>query len=214
LLINDWQVHHLQLSLEVQSDGFVKRTGPLLFGVFVPRNAYLIDIVEHGGWTREHVLTTIAKEWPDAGIVHEVKGALGLARQHADEERKVLRSNAINVFFEYGGKVYMPAGGLSTAGTSIAATMSADRVLRSIEWFWQEIQTNPDWIKNELTRIGVEVAFSTPVLKLGGDSLKLDKATCRSCHASACAATAVGNHRVKGSFGTCNALDAPKRRLY
>jgi hypothetical protein len=164
LLVNDWRVHHLHLSIQVENDGFVKRTGPLLFGVFMPRDAYLIDIVEHGGWTRAHVLETLIKEWPNSGIVHEVKGAVGLSGQLTDGERKVLRNKAISAFFELDGKVYMPAGGLSTAGTSIAAAISADLVLRTIRSFQHELNKKPDFLKEEIEKLGLQLPID-PMLK-------------------------------------------------
>ena len=54
---------------------FVKRDGPLLFLSFTSRAAYVIDIMMHGDWTRDHVLEVLASEWPHEGVIHEIKGA-------------------------------------------------------------------------------------------------------------------------------------------
>jgi hypothetical protein len=75
LLLNDWGVHHLHLSDVIEGDGFVGRTGPLLFAVFRPDDAYLIDIIDHGGWTRDHVIETMVAEWPNENLVWELRAS-------------------------------------------------------------------------------------------------------------------------------------------
>jgi hypothetical protein len=49
LLLNDWGIHHLHVSRVVEPDGFVKRGGPVIFAIFKPDRAYLIDVMGHGG---------------------------------------------------------------------------------------------------------------------------------------------------------------------
>jgi hypothetical protein len=44
--------------------------------MFRPNTAYLIDIVDHGGWTREHVFKTVVSAWPDQNLFWELKGIL------------------------------------------------------------------------------------------------------------------------------------------
>ena len=50
------------ISVEIDPDGFVSRgkqkhaDEPLLFAVFQQQTAYLIDIMKHGDWARDHVL--------------------------------------------------------------------------------------------------------------------------------------------------------------
>ena len=64
LMLNNWGVYHLHISSIVESDGFVKRGGPLLFVSFTSDAAYVIDIMMHGDWNRDHVLEVLASEWP------------------------------------------------------------------------------------------------------------------------------------------------------
>jgi len=45
LLVADWGIHHLHLSTVLESDGFVKRTGELLFAAFAKDDAYLIIFI-------------------------------------------------------------------------------------------------------------------------------------------------------------------------
>jgi len=154
LLLNDWGVHHLHLSTVIETDGFVRRNGPLLFAVFRPENAYLIDIMNHDDWTREYVIQVMVREWPDAGRVHEIKGE-GLSHPLSEQDRKILRSKHVFAAFEIDGKNYMPAAGLTSAGTSIRATLSEATVLRTVRWFEDHMRESPDYIATTLAENGV-----------------------------------------------------------
>ena len=65
LLLNDWGIHHLHVSTQVESDGFVRRDGPIIFAIFKPNLAYLIDIMKHGDWACEHMIRVIVDTWPN-----------------------------------------------------------------------------------------------------------------------------------------------------
>lgn len=100
LLLNDWCVYHLHLSTEIEGDGFVQRLAPVLFAAFSEEDAYLIDIFNHGDWTREHVIRVIVKEWPNAGLVCEIPEGVGLDSAISEQDRKVLRQKHCNAFLE------------------------------------------------------------------------------------------------------------------
>lgn len=155
LLLNDWGVHHLHLSTVVEADGFVKRTGPLLFAAFKPDHAFLIDIIEHGGWTRDHVIQTMVAEWPNEDLVWELKGIIPSAKRTSESDRKALRNAHVNSFFEKDGKAYMPAGGLTTAGTSTRNTRSVQGLLRTLKWFEQQLDNDPDYLKKAGAQNGI-----------------------------------------------------------
>jgi hypothetical protein len=155
LLLNDWGVHHLHLSTRLGADGFVKRTEHLLFATFGSQDAYLIDIMKHGDWTREHVLEVMIKEWPEAGLAHELKGVVRLAARTTEAEREMLRNSGINSPFEFEGKFYIPKKGLTSAGTSVPMTMEVNRVAHSIRWFRNELDKDPDYVSKTLARHGL-----------------------------------------------------------
>jgi hypothetical protein len=164
LLLNDWGVHHLHLSTKLDKDGFVdrkrKRSDPpklLLFAVFRSDDAYLIDLMQHGDWTRAHLLEVMVKEWPDAGLVSELKGLLPGTTPMSDDDRKVMRNVGMGAPLEMDGKVYAPIGYLTLAGTSIQTTMEVDRVLASLKWFQDRLSDNPAYIADLLRQHGLPV---------------------------------------------------------
>ena len=90
LMLNDWGIHHLHISTQIEADGYVKRDEPLLFAIFRPDDAYLIDVMGHGDWTRDRVIEVLSSEWPDEGITHQIKGnegleVIGLSRKYTEK---------------------------------------------------------------------------------------------------------------------------------
>jgi hypothetical protein len=126
-----------------------------LFAAFQPEAAYLLDIMEHGAWTSEHLIEVIVREWPGSGLVHELQGASGLNRKFTEQDRGTLRSKHANALLEIDGKVYMPAAGLMTSGVSMRAVRSADHVLHVIRWFENEMRGSRQFIAGIFDEAGV-----------------------------------------------------------
>lgn len=164
LMLNDWGVHHLHISSEVEADGFVKRSGPLLFVAFRPDRAYFIDVFDHKSFHKERVLEILVQEWPNDGLIHEIKGVVGVSPQLTEDERRSLRKNHAGVAFEHAGKVYWPNGGLSAAGYSVDAVTAADRLLDKIEVFEKTIAEHPDALKGSFQAAGLEFP-EVPILE-------------------------------------------------
>lgn len=154
LLLSDWGVHHLHLSTIVEQDGFVARSGPLLLGVFHRTDAYLIDIIEHGDWSRQSLMEIVVRHWPEAGILYALPRVTGLDRSVGDESRKQLREAGVNVALEIDGEVYMSPCGITSAGTSTLATMQSIRLRRTVEAFCEQVEDNPQWLTGLILQAG------------------------------------------------------------
>lgn len=142
-LLSEWGVHHLHLSDEIAGDGFVKRTDDVLFGVFKDDAAFLIGIYGHPGtvnWAAQDIFATMVRNWPDRGLVIQLKGVIGLAQQFDDQDRADLRKAGVSGPVEVDGKVYSPLASLgqTTAGTPIAATMGVNALM----WAFRDWKTN------------------------------------------------------------------------
>lgn len=147
-MLNDWGVHHLHMNIEMDTDGFVKRprTEPqwnyLLFAAFRPDDAYLIDIMEHGDWVRDHVMQVVMDEWPDAGILMHFPG-ITLGNIPTEEERAKLRKAGLITGYNSPTGAFLPASLLSSAGTSMKRTGEADEILKRVRWF-MELAEKPE----------------------------------------------------------------------
>lgn len=148
LMLIEWEIHHLHISQDVQPNGFVKRDDPLLFAVFHPNDAYLLDVMTHNDFNRNHIMEIMVREFPDAGLIHEVKAGtgqkiLGLARKDTEDERNALRKAGINSMVEVDGKVYKPAGGMNGVGTAVRASRAADQVIIATERLEAALRESP-----------------------------------------------------------------------
>ena len=63
-MLSHWGIQHLHLGLQVQADGYVERTGELLFVFFKGANAYVIGIYNHTSWCDIDIIESIHKNWP------------------------------------------------------------------------------------------------------------------------------------------------------
>ena len=135
-MLSDYGVHHLHLSTDLESDRFVKRTKELLFAVFRPGDAYLIGIYQHlTDWAKEDILKTVARNWPDIGIVHELRSVIGLTSYPTDEQRLELRKGGIaSAPVEVDGRFFMTIG-QTLVGTPMRAVQMSNVVMHTFrEW--------------------------------------------------------------------------------
>ncbi len=144
LLLNEWEVHHLHISRQYEPSGeFVERGDPLLFVVFREADAYVIDLMTHGDFNRDHIFRILALEWPEAKLAHQLQGISvpEVSTGFNEAERQRLRKRAFNSTFAIAGNVYAPAGGLTGAGTSTKASLFAN-------WTTQRILEVQDLMNN------------------------------------------------------------------
>lgn len=157
LMLYDWEVYHLHLSTAPWKDGFVQRTGPLLFAVFKPDDGYLIDIFPHGAWTRNRIFEIMVDNWPKAGLVREMPGILDVERDLSEEDRAMLRSAGINSNrVKRNGKILSIGGGLTSAGTSAQCSISALRIMRALSSWAKHLAANPKTFSELIQGAGLE----------------------------------------------------------
>jgi len=149
LFLNDWGIHHLHLSTDIEDDGFTSRTGPVLLVVFGEDYALIIDVRMHGPenpdlWVQEDILEIIRINWPAWLEPLRLRGMLP-AENRSRKDRKKIRRGSVNTFLTLSdGKSYMgPGMGITSAGTSTQATMSADKIRYAIRTFENNLNADP-----------------------------------------------------------------------
>jgi len=173
LLLNEWRIHHLHLTTTVEADGFVERDDPLLFAMFTPSKAYLLDIGTHDSFADDQLVKIAVKNWPADQLFFELKGVLGLSSGggYSSEDRRQLRGAGIASVVQIGDRVFSPPGGISTAGTSSQASMWANHVMRTLNNFEEQVQKNPagiiDLIRNHGGQPSEKPEFEFAVLPSG-----------------------------------------------
>lgn len=163
LLVNDWGIYHLHLSTNVDSDGFVTRTGPVLFARFEPNDAYLIVIERHGKnapnvWTNQNMLKVLHRNWPAVTAPYVFKGASAVGQQVTDDELRRLRKAGVQTPIQVDDAVLMgPGGGYSTAGLSTRVVMDSDRHMDTVQRWENGVVAKKAQILAELERKGVKL---------------------------------------------------------
>ena len=166
-----WGIHHLHLGTNMQSDGFVKRTKHLLYCRFDAENAYFIDVLPHGVWTSQDLLTTLHENWAESIRDFRLSSIKGDSLE--DEKIQSLRTIKFNYCVEMkDGTVYAPlGGGVTRSGANSRDVFEAD-YLMSWACSMQEKVTN-DLVGIEARARERGISFADPAkfkLRLVGDT--------------------------------------------
>ena len=156
-MLNDWGIHHLHLGEKVELNGFIKRTGPLLYCCFKKGFVYFIDVLSHDDFTSQKLIKTLHENWPDMLSQFRVNGVQG--NQFTDEEIKVLRKKNINYCIEVdeGISYHPPGGGVTFAGTNAHDVI---QVAYYIHWF----DLAQEWIIENIEKIAADALEKSIVL--------------------------------------------------
>lgn len=174
-LLNDWDIHHLHLGTTLDGDGFVQRTGPVLFVRFDKLNAFFINVMEHGNWANIDMIRIIHRNWPESIEHFRMKGIAGLSKTVTDNDIKAFRKGHVVSFIELEpGVIYAPPGmGLTTAGIGINVVQTSNYYADLMKQYEIVIKENIDVIiekiKAEKTNIGKELSFK---LKIEGKNVR------------------------------------------
>lgn len=145
------------MSTQLEPDGFVKRTDDLLFAVFRSSEAYLVDIMPYDSFYEDHLLRVLLHELPDARVLHELKGVIGMSRQLTKENRRTLRRGGVNTAHEIDGRFYATLGMITAAGTSVASVEWADQIIKELEAFGKVWKEREQDLRQVYLKSGVEL---------------------------------------------------------
>lgn len=156
-LLAHWGVHHVHISNWKKNAGdyFYARTGPLVFALVGSNDVYFLGIYPHGGhpetWTRQKLLDTVEKNWPQLLDSAELKGAIELAYDPTDQDLISLRKANINTPTKVGGRIVgPPGGGVMTNGTPMRHKLRAIKTIKGIEKLQKDVDANRDAIAKSL----------------------------------------------------------------
>ena len=156
LLLNDWGIHHLHISNEIDRDGFVKRGGPLLFAIFTVTDCYVLDVLLHGEWANQRLVEVAVRNWPDAKLFLTLPLLIAPHRPFSASDRMGFRGAGISTFIYLDGSAVMAKnGGISSAGTATDATRYAQSLLRGVKAVEDGLARDPDYMKHYFNKAGI-----------------------------------------------------------
>jgi hypothetical protein len=110
-------------------DGFIKRTGPVLFAKVTSDVFYCIAIMEHGRsnpevWSEQGMIAIVHNNWPD--IIEQYNSGFLTMDKVTRTERNQFRKSNVNTFVEVDdGTIYsLPGGGSMLDGSSMKIFMT------------------------------------------------------------------------------------------
>jgi len=143
-MLNDWGIHHFHLGTSLGRDGFVNRTGPLLYGVVLPDRVLGLQIFDHANWTNRLLIEILHCNWPKSLERCRIKGMTGVLPQPTDDELKQLRRGHVYTLLQMDdGTIYAPpGGGVATSGLSAQVVMDCDWYAKQMKRLEKHIQDN------------------------------------------------------------------------
>lgn len=167
--LNDFGVHHLHLGINVQADGFIERTGPILFALFQEDDAYLIQVYTHSDFSNREVVEIVHRNWPHVIANYAIPGVVDIAFNPDSDEIAELRKIHVNPSLQMDdGTVYLPlGGGLSTSGVSSTVARQSLRAAKLINEAKKSFEQNIPTIVEDLKSRG---ALETDTVEFHLDS--------------------------------------------
>lgn len=154
-MLNDWGIYHLHLGDVTKSDGFIERTGPLLYVRFDANKAYFINVYSHDDWANQDVIKVIHNNWPKSISKFILPGVTSVEKNFSNEEYRSLRNAgaSLAISIEPGIIYSMLGGGYATSGTSLEVITTCDYIrkyLRDRETYVRENINQFEKLANEI----------------------------------------------------------------
>jgi hypothetical protein len=152
-LLNDWAIYHLHLGTTQENDGFIARTGDVLFARIIRDAFYEIQIYPHQQWSNLGVVEIIHENWPDTIKTFEVTGVIELS--HTPDVKRSRAGNINTSVQMKDGTIYMPlGGGFMTDGTGLQIRLAVNNWTKQIRAFEKAVREKSAEIAKKLKEHG------------------------------------------------------------
>ncbi|QPK04000.1 hypothetical protein LWM38_15705 [Vibrio kanaloae] len=144
-MLSHWGIQHFHLSTNVESDGFVSRTGDLLFIHLTNSTAHILGIFSHRSWCNLDLIEVLHRNWPEYMSQFKMTGDM---RPLTETNYKTLRkknANA-NIVVEDGTEYIAPGMGVSSSGAPIQATFNSSKLKFMFNGYFEAIIDNLEQI--------------------------------------------------------------------
>ena len=147
-LFNDWGIRHFHLHFAIRHDGFVQRSGPLLYARVTDDRLYALGVFEHGDdqnhqFEDRDLLRIEHDNWPDVIAQWRMPESVRPLYDYGDELRRGFRQAGIVTTVQLGDDVtYLtPGGGYASNGDPAGCTLeavNANNALVRADLFYRE----------------------------------------------------------------------------
>lgn len=166
-LLDSWGIKHIHLGTRIERNGFVERSGPILFVKFDDENAYFLLIKRHRSkgkrrhdpWDDQFLINILHENWSDSISAFEAKAEILKA---TDDEIKQWKKGNINVVAtSKNGTVYFPpGGGVASSGDNVQNVRICQHIFRYLDIVEKFLRENVKEFIELMNRNGKEVEKS------------------------------------------------------
>ncbi len=156
-MLNDWGIIHFHLGTVLQGDGFMVRSGPLLFAKIEPNDAYLLGVGTHADFTTQALVQTLVDHFPAAMARYAHPNIIDVELAATDDEiKKLRRIGATTPVRAADGTFYMGlgGGGMSLTGWPTAAVIEANKLQKALNFLPRELNRKLETIATNLENQG------------------------------------------------------------
>lgn len=167
-MLSHWGIQHFHLGQIIEDDGYVKRSGDLLFIHFAETNAHILGFFNHGAWVDLEIIEILHENWPQELAVFRSESN---TTHLTESDYKALRkknANA-NVTVQDGTEYLNPGMGVTANGAPFCAVLNSDKMIfmfnRAFELIRENIvlilESDHEQRTSETITIGIEIVDST-----------------------------------------------------
>lgn len=151
-LLNDWGIHHFHMGKKLNDNGFIERTNTLLYAYVKDDCIYLIEVFDHSNFSDNTLIEIIHTNWPEVLEPYRLEGILDIGPSINNQERSELRKTRLTLTTKTkDNTVYAPmGGGVTTAGTSLMASMTCIKIIEYISALEQSVKNNIDQFSSKI----------------------------------------------------------------
>lgn len=144
-MLSHWGIQHFHLGQTVKKDGFVQRTGDLLFIHFSQSKAHILGVFDHEAWCDLNLIQIIHNNWPDELAIFQSNSN---TRPLSESEHKILRKKHANatVTVRDGTEYHCPGMGVTANGAPINAVLNSAGFIYMLNQEFELIKENIDQI--------------------------------------------------------------------
>ncbi len=150
-LLNDWGIYHFHLGDSLEKNGFIKRTGPVLFARVTDEYFYMLDIFEHGSWSQQRLVEIIHTNWQESISLFKIPEGYGLSNSPpSDEDIAQFRKDGISTSIQVSdGTIYcLLGGGYLRSGLSMDVCVTCNRYSARVRELEKYVRNNLSNLRN------------------------------------------------------------------
>ncbi|MFQ2289904.1 hypothetical protein ACK323_00120 [Aeromonas enteropelogenes] len=162
-MLSHWGIQHFHLSLGVERDGFVTRTGELLFIHFSAHEAHILGVFDHSSWCDLSLIQIMHDNWPNQLAIFKINSNV---TPLTISDYKTLRKKHynVNVTVSDGTEYLCPGMGVTANGAPLHAVFNSNKVIFMFNQYFEFIKANIEHIlesdpskrNSETVTIGME----------------------------------------------------------